>query len=700
LNPASSHPPYTNTPRRPVEDEYHGTKIVDFYRWLESPSDPEVRDWINAQNDYTRRILDSSPLREKLHARLKSLYTERSPDYFSLVYRKGRFFAIKHQPPMNQPILVTMEGLGDEKSEKILVDPNTLDPTGSTAIDFYVPSLDGRYVAVSMSKNGSEQGNAFIYETSSGRRLADEIPRVNNPTGGGSIVWNGNGDGFYYTRYPSSDERPPEDLGFYQQVYFHKLGTLARDDPYVIGKEFPRIAEIRLKTTQDGSYVLAIVANGDGGEFSHYLRGPEGRWSQVTTFADMVSSAELGEDGCLYLLSRKEAPRGRILRLPLSKPELKAAKVLVEQGRASITGFHPTAERLYVVFIDGGPSTLSVYDREGRLLDPVPFEPVSTVDEMTGTEGDSIVFRSESFITPPAWYSYEARWSKTTKTRMHVRSSADFSDCEVVREFAPSKDGTKVPLAIIRRKGTRLGGRNPVLMTGYGGYGVSITPYFRTRRRVWLDEGGIYAVANVRGGGEYGEEWHRAGNLTNKQNVFDDFFACARHLIERKYTSPELLAIEGGSNGGTLMAACITQQPKLFRAVVSRVGVYDMLRSELDANGAFNVTEFGTTKDPAQFRALYAYSPYHHVADGAIYPSILMPAGEHDGRVNPAHTKKMVAALQHATRSGNPVLLRWNSSAGHGIGTALDQQIDEDTDVFTFLFSEIGLGTATKGASR
>jgi prolyl oligopeptidase len=282
---------------------------------------------------------------------------------------------------------------------------------------------------------------------------------------------------------------------------------------------------------------------------------------------------------------------------------------------------------------------------------------------------------------------------------MQVRSSADFSDCEVVREFATTKDGTKVPLNIIRRKGTKLEGQNPVLMTGYGGYGVSVAPYFRSRRRVWLDEGGIYAVANVRGGGEYGEEWHRAGNLTNKQNVFDDFFACARYLIERKYTSPELLAIEGGSNGGTLMAACITQEPKLFRAVVSRVGVYDMLRSELDANGAFNVTEFGTTKDPAQFRALYAYSPYHHVADGANYPSILMPAAEHDGRVNPAHTRKMVAALQRATGSGNPVLLRWNSSAGHGIGTALDQQIDEDTDVFTFLFSEIGLGTVMEAAS-
>jgi len=695
MDASKSRPPYPASPRRPVEDEYHGVKVVDFYRWLEPSNDLEVGRWIKAQNEYTRRILDGSSQRASLHAALKSFYTDVSPDYFGINRRQGRLFAIKHQPPKSQSFLVAMTGLKDESEERIVVDPNAIDPSGATAIDFYAPSLDGSHVVVSLSKNGSEKGTAYVYETASGKRLSDEVPRVNNPTAGGSIAWNAQGSGFFYTRYPSPGERADVDLDFYQQVYFHRLGSDPKNDLYVTGKEFPRIAEIRLTTTDDGRYMLASVANGDGGEFAHHLLGPDGKWTQVTTFADMVSIVELGRDGTLYLLSRKDAPRGRILRLHPERPSLKSAEVLIEQGPTSITRFKVTDTMMYVVAVDGGPSTLTVYDLKGKAVGPVTIEPISDVSELVGTGGDSILFRGESFITPPAWYAFEARGNNPTRTRMQVNSSADLSDCDVVREFAISKDGTRVPLNIIMRKGTRLDGKNPVLMTGYGGYGISITPYFRARRRVWLDRGGVYAVANVRGGGEYGEEWHKAGNLANKQNVFDDFFACARHLIDRRYTSPSLLAIEGGSNGGTLMAACITQRPELFRAVVSHVGVYDMLRSELEPNGAFNTTEFGTTKDPALFKALYAYSPYHHVKDGARYPSILMPTAEHDGRVSPMHTKKMVAALQNANPSGNPILMRWSSLAGHGIGTALGEHIDEDTDTFTFLFTELGLASPT-----
>jgi prolyl oligopeptidase len=341
--------------------------------------------------------------------------------------------------------------------------------------------------------------------------------------------------------------------------------------------------------------------------------------------------------------------------------------------------------------MDGGPAQLFVFDHQGIEMPPVPVDPVSSIWQIVPLGGDRILYRSGNFLTPPAWYHYDPASEESRRTAMFVTSPASFEDCQVVREFAVSRDGTRVPVNIILPKGAQLDGQNSLLLTGYGGYGISLTPNFNIRRRVWLDQGGIIAVANLRGGGEYGEAWHKAGNLTNKQNVFDDFIACARHLIERGYTCSEKLCIEGGSNGGLLMGAAFTQRPELFRAVVSHVGLYDMLRVELDPNGAFNVTEFGTVTVPQHFEALYDYSPYHRVQDGVRYPAVLLTTGEHDGRVNPMQSRKMAARLQAASGSERPVLLR-TSSAGHGLGTALDERIAEDADVFAFLYDQIGVG--------
>ena len=433
------------------------------------------------------------------------------------------------------------------------------------------------------------------------------------------------------------------------------------------------------------------MANGDGGEFAHYLLGPSGKWTQLTRFADKVVGSVFGRDDALYLLSRADAPRGKILRLPLDTPELTKAKLLVPQSDATIERFVPTKTRLYVVDLVGGPSRMRVFDLKGKELKSVPVRPVSSVGQVVRLEGDEVLFRTETFIDPPAWYRYDPATDKTAKTALFRTSPADFGDCEVVREFAVSKDGTKVPLNIIRRKGTKLDGKNPTVLTGYGGYGISLAPRFRVGRKVWLEQGGIIAIANLRGGGEFGEAWHHAGNLTNKQNVFDDFIACARHLIEQKYTSPEKLAIEGGSNGGLLMGAVLTQQPDLFRAVVTHVGIYDMLRVELHPNGAFNVTEFGTVKDPKQFAALYAYSPYHHVKNGTAYPAVLLLTGENDPRVDPANSRKMTALLQAATSSKRPILLRTTAGAGHGLDSALSERIAQETDVYAFLFDQLGV---------
>ena len=679
-----------STPKKPVTDVYHGVKVVDDYRWLEDFHDPQVRSWASEENRYTRAYLDGLPERAALYEQLKQLLAYPSPRYRRLAHRAGVFFALKQQPPKEQPVLVTLHSPGDLSSERVLLDPNRLDAKGATAIDFYVPSTDAKLVAVSLSHAGTESGGVHVFEAATGKALPDVIPRVNGGTAGGSLAWNADSSGFYYTRYPRGSERATADMGFYQQVYFHRLGTKTEDDRYEIGKDFPRIAEIALDASDDGRWILATMANGDGGEFALYLLVPGGGWREIARLSDEVTHAEFGPDGYLYLLSKQNAPRGKILRMALSGGDLGSAQVVVPESKAVIDGFLPSGSRLYVNDMIGGPSQVRAFGPGGQEEGKVPIEEVASVGGMVRGNGGEMLFESESYLEPPAWYRFDPASQKVSRTALRFESPADFSDVQVAREFAASKDGTKVPVTILSRKGTRFDGNNPTVLYGYGGFDVSLAPVFLVRLRPLLDHGFVYAVANLRGGGEFGEEWHRAGNLTRKQNVFDDFTAVAEHLIARKYTNPARLAIEGGSNGGLLMGAALTQHPKMFRAVVSYVGLYDMLRFELYPNGAFNVTEFGTVKEADQFRALYAYSPYHHVKDGAEYPALLFLTGDNDPRVDPANSRKMTARLQ-ASGTRRPILLRTSSSSGHGIGTALSEKIAQEADVFAFLFDQLGV---------
>jgi prolyl oligopeptidase len=711
----ASTPKQPDTPRHPVTDEYQGRKVTEDYRWLENWDDPAVKQWSSAENTRTREYLDHLPPRAAIKRRLQELFAASSASYYNLQFRGGTLFAMKYQPHHQQPMLVAMHSADAPGSAKVIFDPDAAGAKGSLSVEFYTPSLDGKYVAVALSEAGSEDCSAHIFEVDTGKQLSDVVPRVNFATGAGSLDWKADNSGFYYTRYPQGDERPPEDANFYQQVYFHKLGADAKRDEYVIGKDFPRIAEIQLHTSDDGRWLLVAVANGDGGQFAHYVMNSVGHWTQVTHFEDEVVSVKFGDgeaankpDDNLYLLSRKDAPRGQILRLPLAHPDLARARVLVSQSpggsapdeekRASIENFVHTAGHLYVIDIMGGPSRVRVFDRKGRALAAPSLPPISAVGQVVSVGNGDVLFYASTYLDPPAWYRFDAATGNSARTALSQSSPIHFDDAEVVREFAVSKDHTRVPINIIRRKGTKLDGANPTLLYGYGGYTISEKPYFAgVQGRLWLDQGGVYVFANLRGGAEYGEDWHRQGKLTHKQNVFDDFIACAQHLIERKYTSPEHLAIMGGSNGGLLMGAALTQRPDLFHAVVSFVGIYDMLRFELDPNGAFNITEFGTVKDPAQFKALYAYSPYHHVKDGTAYPAVLFLTGENDHRVNPMQSRKMTARLQAANSSGRPILLRTTASAGHGIGTALDERIEQQADVFSFLFDQLGIDYAAAG---
>ena len=690
--PPAPQPP--KTPRRPVAEMHHGVEVVDPFRWLEEAQSPEVKAWTEAQATSARAWLDARPSAKEIREQVRAIVVSRSPFWSRLAERKGTWFAMKSDPARQQPVLVLLASPDDPAGERVLLDPQVLDPSGKTNVDWFVPSPDGKRIGISLSKGGTESGDLTIFDVATMKPVGDPIPRVHGGTAGGSMAWSGDGKGFWYTRYPREGERPAADLPFYQQVWFHRMGTPAASDVKELGDELPRIAEVKLQAKKDGKWILAEVKNGDGGEAELWLRpGGKGRWSRLSRLEDRAVEGEFGEGPDLFLLSRKDAPRGKVLRLalpPPAKDPLGAAKVVVPQGEDSIQAAIPGNDRLYVVYLAGGPSRLSAFTLAGKPLGDVPILPVSTVWQVVPLRKGGLLFQNVSWVSPVAWYAFDPKAGKVSKTRLATVSPVDLSGAEAVRGWATSKDGTKVPVDVIRMKGTKLDGNNPTILYGYGGYGLSQTPVYSALRALWLLNGGVYATAVLRGGGEFGDAWHLAGNLTRKQNVFDDFIASAVWLVKEGYTKPDRLGILGGSNGGLLVNAVVTQRPELFRAAASLVGISDAIRVETTPNGAFNVTEFGTVKDPEQFRALHAYSPVHRVVDGTRYPAVLLTAGEGDPRVDSWHAKKMAARLQEATSSGLPVLLRI-SGWGHGIGSSRDETIAQQADVWTFFFAELGV---------
>jgi len=692
---AAAPPPPPKAAKKPVTDEYHGVQVVDPYRWLEASRDPAVREWVAGENRHARAVLDALPGRDILRKRFTELLTRREASYRRVRPRPGHLFAIKIDPSLQQPVLVELTRPADRSSERVVVDPNQREPKGRVTIDFYEPSPDGKLVAVSLSKNGSEEGSLHVFEVATGRELPDHIADIQKPTAGGSVAWTRDGDAVFYTRYPRKGEKPDADLAFFQEVWRHQLGTPESADKYEMGRGLPRIAEIELSS--EGDVALADVANGDGGDHAFYVKAGEAPWTQVSRFEDRLVQASIGLDGGLWFVSLAGAPRGKVVRIGLDSPSLASARTVVEQQRGVIESIEPAASRLYVSEMLGGPSRLRIFDLAGKDLGAVDTDPVSSVTDLQRLDGDSLVFGWTSYREPLAYLRLDRGSAKPVRTALFRKATVDFSDVDVVREECTSRDGTKVPLNILRRKGTRLDGKNPALLTGYGGFNIALKPHYEDTWHVFLEQGVVLAIANLRGGSEFGDEWHEAGKLLKKQNVFDDFAACAKHLIEARYTSPDRLAIEGGSNGGLLMGAELTQHPELFRVVVSHVGIYDMLRIEQSPNGVFNVTEYGTVKDPAQFRAMQAYSPYQHVKDGVRYPSVLFMTGDNDGRVDPMQSRKMAARLQEATRSRRPVLLRTSETTGHGIGTSVKERIEELTDSRAFLFHELGVAVKAPG---
>jgi prolyl oligopeptidase len=678
----------------PARDTYHGVTVTDPYRWLEQGDDPQVKAWVAAQNARSRAYLDALPVRSAIAAELKRIEEASSVADTGIVEAGGRLFALTYFPGQQQPQLSMLALSGDPATRRPVLDPAKISADGSIAIDWFKPSPDGRVIAVSLSRNGSEDGTLHLYEVDSGRELEPPIPHVQFPTGGGSAAWTSDGKGFWYTRYPG-DAASEADRHFNQQAYFHRLGSDAGRDPLVLATKdgLPRTAEIFLSNPGGAAGALASVQLGDGGEWQHFVLSPTGARLAIP-YAAKVKAATLDRDGTIYAISVKDAPNGKLLRFA---PGQSTPTTLLPEGKIALVtdpvdeAIVVSGDRLYLSAIDGGPTVIMSLGKDGRGLRTLDVPPVSSASQMVAMPGGDLLYRVRSYTHPSRVLLWKPALGRSIETPITLTSPLDMSDFAVERVFATSKDGTKVPMTLVTKKGAKRDGRIPTLLYGYGGYGVNLSPGFLNLMAYMIVKaGGAYAIANIRGGGEYGERWHQQGMLTRKQNVFDDFAAAAEWLKSNKVTSTDKLAIMGGSNGGLLMGATMTQHPDIAKAVVSEVGIYDMLRVELDPNGSFNVSEFGSVKDPAQFKALYAYSPLHHVRAGVQYPAVFLATGDNDGRVNPMHSRKFAAALQ-ASGSGAPVYLRTSAKAGHGHGSSLDESIALEADVAAFLFDQLGL---------
>lgn len=679
------------TKRIPVITTYHGIEVTEGYRWLEDAGSEETRAWTRAQHERAMAYLTALPSYEDIRRRAEEILKVESTSYTDLRRGGETSFVLKHQPPKQQPFLVTLTDLADTATERVLIDPNDIDPSGATTIDWYDPSPDGSLVAVSLSSHGTEDGTLHLYDVATGHLVDVRIPRVNSGTAGGSMAWRGDATGFWYTHHAERGEGPEAETEFFEEVWYHAIGQ-TEDHPELAGVfADDRIVENYLSSSPDGAWVLDRAQKGDGGEWQLFARAQSGGdWWMLADIPAKIVDAAFGPD-TIFLLSRKDAPHGQVLKLPMT-PGVTAAEatVVVPHSGITIEGLAATDGRLWVLDVDGGPSGLRVFDHDGDPLPSPELPPVCAIDEVVELGNDEVAYPVETFLSPRSWFVVTDAESTSRRTALDTTTPLDLSGFEVRRDFATSDDGAQVPINLIARIGVLDAGPAPTMLTAYGGYGISLKPWFQPGRLLWLEQGAVLAIANIRGGAEYGEEWHHAGRLLAKQNCFDDFAACARHLVSTGVTTVERLVIRGGSNGGLLMGAVLTQHPDIARAVIAEVPVLDMLRVELHPNGAFNVTEFGTVQDPDLFAAMYAYSPYHRVVDGTAYPAVLLTAGEFDPRVDAYHAKKMTARLQAATSSDDPILLRIESG-GHGVGQSLDQMVGLLTDLHAFAFAQLGI---------
>jgi prolyl oligopeptidase len=672
----------------PVVETLHDLTVADPYRWLEDGTSAETRAWVDAQNAFTRSVLDPLPQRSAIHARLDLLLTTGSVSTPEV--RGARHFYERRDGRQNQPVLVVRDGL--DGPERPIVDPNALSAAGTVALDWWYPSEDGQLLAYGLSEGGTELSTLRVLRVDTGEHLtADEIPH----TRASSLAWLPDASAFYYTRNPKPGSVRPGEEMYHRHVFFHRLGAPWREDPRVFGNGRAREDWPSVSLSEDGRWLVVEVSQGWARTEVYCLdrHRLERGFVAIQEGLDAVADTEFAGDR-LLLRTNNGAPNYQLFEVDPEHPERDRWRlVLAERQDRVLHGVRAAAGQLVVHEMHNATSHLLVYGLDGTFRAEVQLPSLGTLGGIGGEwSGDCVTLGFASFALPPTAYVVKP---DSARVQLFAQGALppgfDASDFEVRQEWYASRDGTRVSMFIIHRKGLELDGANPTVLTGYGGFNVSRTPTFVAALPLWLESGGVYALPNLRGGGEYGEAWHQAGMLDRKQNVFDDFTAAAEWLIEHGYTRSDRLAIIGGSNGGLLVGAALTQRPDLFKAVVCQVPLLDMLRYHHLQIARLWIPEYGSPEDPEQARWLYAYSPYHRVRPEQPYPATLLITAEGDSRVDPMHARKMAARLQAANSSETPILLRVEAAAGHGIGKPRSKQLEEATDVWSFLYWQLGV---------
>jgi prolyl oligopeptidase len=697
LAQAQSAPPLT--PKREVADTYFGTVITDPYRWMEPPvgRNPEFMEWLRRQNAYTREVLDSLPQRPKLLARLLEL-SDITTTVSVVIPADRRWFYLKLAPGEQVPKLYVRDL--EAKSDRLLLDPGTLPKPSDShwAIDYVVPAPDGELVAYGASLGGSERTMLYLMDPGKAHLIPDSIPRVQF----GAVNWEPGHQAFYYTQLSQAGDTNP-DLRYRNSAAFrHRVGQPVARDSMILGPglnpsvkvdpdDFPIVVPV-----EGSPFLYAFVFHGVRNEITLYatradqLRGAATTWRKLVDVEDQVTYADFhGTD--VYLLTHKNAPRFKILRIRADAPNLARAEVIVPEGKSVLTNIAVAHDALYVKELEGGLGRLRRVTFGGRGGAAIPLPEDGAIQAIyTDRRRPGVIFPLESWTRSRLWYHYTPGQGQPSDTRLLDPAKVDVSDYESVEVEVPSHDGVRVPLSIVYRKGLKRDGSHPLLLDGYGSGGITYDPSFSSLRLAWLERGGVFAVAHVRGGGEYGEAWHRAGQKTTKPNTWKDFIACAEYLVKQGYTSPEHLAGTGTSAGGILIGRAITERPDLFRAAVLRVGVLNALRTEHQPNGPGNIPEYGTTAKKQEFNALSEMDATEHVRAGVRYPAVLLTAGINDSRVEAWEPAKMTAVLQEQSTPGRPVLLRVAFDAGHGMGLTTDQRANEAADIYSFLLWQLG----------
>ena len=667
-------------------DDYHGVKVADPYRWLEDLDSEETRNWVEAENKLSFGYLASVSVRNPLKDRLTKLWNY---EKYGIPFREGnRYFYTRNSGLQNQSVLYTVTALNAEP--QMVLDPNTLSPDGTVAVSGLQVSPDGKLLAYSLSASGSDWQEWKVRDVENGKDLSDDLKWVKFS----GVSWTRDGKGFFYCRYDEPKADMLKGTNYFQKVYYHQLGTPQTADVLVYERPDQKDWLFSGTVTDDGNYLIITIFQGTDVKSRVYYKDLKAKDAQVVKLLDDFDAAYtfVGNEGTrLWFQTDLQAPRGKVIEIDTAKPGRDNWKVVVPEANETLQSTNVVDHKFIVNYLKDAYTQVKIYDTSGKLVNEVAFPGIGTADGFGGKATDKETFYAfTGFTTPTTIYRYDMTTGKSSVFR---QPKVDFNpaDYETKQVFYASKDGTKVPMFLTYKKGLKLDGRNPTYLYGYGGFNISLTPAFSVGNLVWMEMGGVYAQPNLRGGGEYGEEWHQAGMKLRKQNVFDDFIAAAQWLIDNKYTSTPKLAIGGGSNGGLLVGAALTQRPDLFGAALPAVGVMDMLRFQKFTIGWAWVSGYGSSDDADEFKALFAYSPLHNIKLGTSYPPTLITTADHDDRVWPGHSFKFAAALQAAQAGSAPILIRIETKAGHGAGKPTSKIIEELADRWAFLVKTLDM---------